>query len=161
MCSVSAPPPCDSASPFQCPSKPSFPVGSQLNWIKELGISWGPGLGPGKAQSPSLDISPSIKNQSDWRSHSAPTTERNNAIVARAGAFYFSSRNMGFSPQTVEQWQSSTVFQECGFVLKPSWQILCVPSKSSLKKTCVCLTDTDGSLSSNNNSLMNVCVDEK
>lgn len=27
-----------------------------------------------------------------------------------------------------------------------------------IKKTHVCLTDTEGSLSSNNNSLMNVCV---
>lgn len=81
-------------SPYQCPLKPSFPVGSQWNWIKDMAQGLlGPGLGPARAQRASLDTSPSIKNQTDSRTHSIPTAERNNVPAAKAGDFYFSSRN--------------------------------------------------------------------
>lgn len=72
-----------------------------------------------------------------------------------------------FSPQTVEQWHSSTALQECGLVWTSGQDCarelterrLCVLRERELiKRTRVCLTDTEGSLSSNNNSLMKVCV---
>lgn len=81
-------------SPYQCPLKPSFPVGSRLNRIKDTARSHlGPGLGPCNAHRPSLDTSPSIKDQTYSMTQSIPTAEKN-VPAARAGAFYFSSRNM-------------------------------------------------------------------
>lgn len=59
------------------------------------------------------------------------------------------------------------VFRECGWSLNlgvrsvpESWQRDdCVRwERELIKRTHVCLTDTEGSLSSNNNSLMKVCV---
>lgn len=54
----------------------------------------GPGLGPARAHRASLDISPSIKNQTDSRTYSIPAVERNNSPAAEADAFHFPSRNM-------------------------------------------------------------------
>lgn len=89
-------PPCDCVlSPYQCPLKPSFPVGGWRNWIKDIARGLlGPGLRPAGAQRPSLDISPSIKNQTDSRTYSIPAVEKHNVPTAEADAFYFSSRNM-------------------------------------------------------------------
>lgn len=48
-------------SPYQRPLKPSFPVGSRQNWMKDMARSLlGPGLRLGKALGPGLDTSPSI-----------------------------------------------------------------------------------------------------
>lgn len=88
-------------SPYRCPLKPSFPVRSLRNWMKDTARGLlGPRLGPARAQRASLDTSPSIKNQTDSRTHSIPTAERNNVPAAKAGAFYFSSRNMGAAVKT-------------------------------------------------------------
>ncbi len=69
-------------SPYQCPLKPSFPVGSRQNWMKDTVRSLlGPGLEPARAHRATLDTSPFIKNQTESRTHSIPTAERNNVVA--------------------------------------------------------------------------------
>lgn len=46
--------PCDYASPQQCPPKPSFPVWSQLNWIKDMARSLPGGQFRPKSRSASI-----------------------------------------------------------------------------------------------------------
>ena len=63
-------------SPYQCPLKPSFPVRSRRNWMKDTARGLlGPRLGPARAQRASLDTSPSIKTQPDSRTPSIPTAK--------------------------------------------------------------------------------------
>lgn len=71
------PTPCDLASSHQCPPKPSFPVWSQLNWMKNMAPSLPDGwIRPLYSQRANLLISTYITSRSDRRSHSvlAPVT---------------------------------------------------------------------------------------
>lgn len=91
LCRVSVPcmwltPP----SPYHCPLKPSFPVGSRQNWMKDVARGLlGPGLGPATAKRVSLKTSLSIKYQTHSRTHSIPTAGANNVPAEEASAFYF------------------------------------------------------------------------
>ena len=63
----------------------------------------------------------------------------------------------------MEQWQPSTVFRVSmnlgvGLCPRADRETTVCAERELIKRTHVCLTDTKGSLSSNNNSLMKVCV---
>lgn len=84
-------------SPYQCPLKPSFPVGSRQNCMKDVarGLLL-PGLGPATAQRASLDTSPSIKYQTRSRTHSIPTAEGIMSLQKRQVLFIFLQLRQGY-----------------------------------------------------------------
>lgn len=103
-------------SPYHCPLKPSFPVGSWRNWMKNMagGASWGLDYrARSRAQRASLDTSPSIKNQNDSGTHSIPAAERNNVPRSQSRCFLFPFKEHAFETRlwlkNIFTWSSGTM----------------------------------------------------